>query len=235
MFALGAPDPREHDGTMTRVAIVGAHGKVAQQLMRLLYDQGDEFVGVVRNDEHGEDVFRLGGEGATVDIESASAEQLAIAFAGCDAVVFSAGAGPGSGVERKRTVDYGGSVKSMQAAIIAGVRRFVQVSAWGVDTPVAADADEQWAAYVAAKRDADAVLRQSGLDWTILRPGALTYDEGTGLIELAESVGRGAIPREDVAALITACLAEPASIGRMWEVIGGTVPIVEAVRVASGA
>ena len=230
MFALGAADSLEEDGAMTRVAIVGAHGKVAQQLMRLLYDRGDEFVGVVRNDEHGEDVFRLGGEGALVDIEAASAEQLAIPFAGCDVVVFSAGAGPGSGVDRKRTVDYAGSVKSVQAAIIAGVRRFIQVSAWGVDTPVADDADEQWAAYVAAKRDADAVLRQSGLDWTILRPGALTYEEGTGSILLGTTVPRGSIPREDVAGLIVACMDEPRSIGAQWEVISGETPIAEAVR-----
>jgi uncharacterized protein YbjT (DUF2867 family) len=121
-------------------------------------------------------------------------------------------------------------VKSVQASIIAGVRRFIQVSAWGVDTPVAEDADPQWAAYVAAKRDADAVLRQSGLDWTILRPGALTYDEGTGSILLAPTVPRGAIPREDVAALIAACMDEPRSIGRQWEVIGGDTPIAEAVR-----
>ena len=230
MFALGAADRGEEDGAMTRVAIVGAHGKVAQQLMRILYDRGDEFVGVVRNDEHGEDVFRLGGEGALLDIEAASAEQLAIPFTGCDVVVFSAGAGPGSGVERKRTVDYAGSVKSVQAAIIAGVRRFIQVSAWGVDNPVAEDADEQWAAYVAAKRDADAVLRQSGLDWTILRPGALTYDEGTGRVRLGPTVPRGSIARADVAALITACMDEPHSIGKQWEVIAGETPIAEAVR-----
>ena len=230
MFALGAAHRLEEDGAMTRVAIVGAHGKVAQQLMRILYDRGDEFVGVVRNDEHGEDVFRLGGEGALLDVEAASAEQLAVPFTGCDVVVFSAGAGPGSGVARKRTVDYAGSVKSVQAAIIAGVRRFIQVSARGVDTPLAEDADEQWAAYVAAKRDADAVLRQSGLDWTILRPGALTYDEGTGSILLGSTVPRGSIAREDVAALIAACMDEPRSIGKQWEVISGQTPIAEAVR-----
>jgi uncharacterized protein YbjT (DUF2867 family) len=230
MFALGAADLLVEDGGMTRVAIVGAHGKVAQQLMRLLYDRGDEFVGVVRTEEHGEDVFRLGGEGALVDIESASAEQLAIPFAACDVVVFSAGAGPGSGVERKRTVDYAGSVKSVQAAIIAGVRRFIQVSAWGVDSPVTEGADEQWAAYVAAKRDADAVLRQSGLDWTILRPGGLTYEEGTGRILLGPTVPRGSIPREDVANLIVACIDESRSIGRQWEVVSGDTPIAEAVH-----
>jgi uncharacterized protein YbjT (DUF2867 family) len=217
---------------MTRVAIVGAHGKVAQQLMRVLYDRGDDFVGIVRNDEHADDVYRLGGQGALVDIETASVEQLAAAFQGCDAVVFSAGAGAGSSIERKRTVDYGGSVKSIEAAGLAGVRRFVQVSAWGADNPLPEDTEPVWRAYVEAKRDADAALRSSGLDWTILRPGGLTFDEGTGLIALGDSTPRGSIPREDVAALIAVCIDEPSSIGRTWEVISGDTPIEQAVRSA---
>ncbi|WP_460631685.1 SDR family oxidoreductase [Leifsonia lichenia] len=215
---------------MTRVVIVGAHGKVAQQLMRVLYDNGDEFVGIVRGEEHADDVYRLGGEGVLLDIEQATPEQLAAAFTGSDAVVFTAGAGGGSSIERKRTVDYAGSVKSMQGAVIAGVRRFVQVSAWGVDTPLPEDTEPVWRAYVEAKRDADAVLRESGLDWTILRPGGLTFDEGTGLIALGDSVERGSIPREDVARLISACIDEPATIGHTWEVVSGSTPIADAVR-----
>ena len=220
---------------MTRVVIVGAHGKVAQQLMRVLYDRGDEFVGIVRNEDHAEDVYRLGGEGMLADIESATADELATVLAGADAVVFTAGAGAGSGIERKRTVDYGGSVKSAQAATIAGVRRFVQVSAWGVDAPLPPDTDAVWRAYVEAKRDADAELRASGLDWTILRPGGLTFEEGTGEVELGDSVPRGTIPREDVARLIAACLDEPGTIGRTWEVVSGDTPLEEAVRSAAAS
>lgn len=215
---------------MSRVAIVGAHGKVAQQLMRVLYDDGDDFVGLVRADEHAEDVYRLGGEGVVLDVERVEPNAIAEAIAGCDAVVFTAGAGAGSGVERKRTVDFEGSVKSAQAAAQAGIRRFVQVSAWGVDSPVDADADPHWRAYVEAKRDADAELRSSGLDWTILRPGRLTFDDGTGDVLLGESVPRGEIPREDVARLIVACLADPGTIGRTWEVVSGDTPIEAAVR-----
>lgn len=214
---------------MTRVAIIGAHGKVAQQLMRVLYDRGDDFVGVVRNDEHADDVYRLGGEGALVDLESAEANTLAAAIAGCDAVVFAAGAGPGSGAERKRTVDFAGSTKSQEAAAQAGIRRFVQISAWGVDAPVD-DSDPVWKAYVEAKRDADAALRASTLDWTILRPGGLTTEEGTGSVTLGDTVPRGSIAREDVARLIAAALDEPRTIGRQWEVVGGDTPIEEAVR-----
>lgn len=214
---------------MTRVAIIGAHGKVAQQLMRVLYDRGDDFVGVVRNDEHADDVYRLGGEGVLVDLESAEANTLAAAIAGCDAVVFAAGAGPGSGAERKRTVDFAGSTKSQEAAAQAGIRRFVQISAWGVDAPVD-DSDPVWKAYVEAKRDADAALRASTLDWTILRPGGLTTEDGTGSVTLGDTVPRGSIAREDVARLIAAALDEPRTIGRQWEVVGGDTPIEEAVR-----
>jgi len=214
---------------MSSVAIVGAHGKVAQQLMRALYDRSDEFVGIVRSTDHAEDIYRLGGEGVVLDIEAASPDMLARAIDGCDCVVFTAGAGAGSGVARKRTVDYGGSVKSADAAQQAGIRRFIQVSAWGVDGDVSSDADETWAAYVQAKRDADAELRTRELDWTILRPGGLTNDPGTGLVRLGDAVPRGSISREDVARLIVAALDNPGSVGHTWEAVAGDTPIADAV------
>jgi uncharacterized protein YbjT (DUF2867 family) len=217
---------------MSRIAIVGAHGQVAQQLMHLLYDRFDEFVGIVRSKDHAEDIYRLGGEGVILDIEKASEQQLAEAFAGADAVVFAAGAGGGSGIERKRTVDYGGSVKSTAAARLAGIRRFIQISAWGVDQNIGDDGDEVWAAYVAAKRDADAALMQSELDWTILRPGGLTNDAPTGQVTLGEHVDRGSISREDVAALIIAALDEPRTHGKVWEATSGPTPVAEAVSKA---
>jgi uncharacterized protein YbjT (DUF2867 family) len=218
---------------MVRVAIIGAHGKVGQQLMRALYDGGHDFVGVARGEEAADDIFRLGGEGVTLDLEATDADTLAQALTGCDALVFTAGAGPDSGVGRKRTVDYGASLLSIEAARLAGIRRFIQISAAGVDDPatVAAHPGEQWEAYVAAKRDADAALRGSGLDWTILRPTRLTNDEGTGLVELAEHVDRerGAIPRADVAAAVVAVLEEDRTIGGQWELTAGATPVAEAV------
>ncbi|MCU1438295.1 MAG: NAD-dependent epimerase/dehydratase family protein [Naasia sp.] len=217
---------------MTRIAVVGAHGQVAQRLINLLHVRGDEPVGVIRSGEHADDLVRLGAEPAIVDIETASAEELGTAFAGAEAIVFAAGAGAGSTAERKWTVDYGGAVLSIAAAELAGVRRFVQISAIGVDAPLPDDTDEIWAAYVAAKRDADVRLRGSGLDWTILRPGALTTAPGTGRIRIGDTVPRGAIPRDDVAALVVAVLDEPRSIGRQWEAVGGDAPIGEAVLAA---
>ncbi|MCU1571070.1 MAG: family NAD(P)-dependent oxidoreductase [Naasia sp.] len=217
---------------MTRVAVVGAHGQVGQRILNQLYVRGDEGVGIVRNPEHGEDLHRLGAESVVLDIESATADELAEALRGCDAVVFAAGAGAGSGAERKRTVDYAGSVLTAEAARIAGVRRFVQISAIGVDAPLAEDAEPVWAAYVQAKRDADERLRATDLDWTILRPGGLSNDEGTGSVTIGATVERGPISREDVAALVLAVLDRPATARRQWEVVGGPTPIAEALPAA---
>ena len=213
---------------MTRVAIIGAHGKVAQQLMRVLYDDGDDFIGIVRNEDHADDIYRFGGEGVLLDIERSDSDAIAHAIEGADAVVFAAGAGPGSGAERKRTVDFEGSVKSQRAAQTAGIRRFVQVSAIGVDDPVETG-DDTWRAYVAAKRDADAELRSSSLDWTIVRPGGLTLDDGTGLVEIAHRVQRGPIPREDVARVIAEALRNPGTIHTQFEVVAGSTPVPEAI------
>lgn len=217
---------------MARVVIVGGHGKVAQQLTRQLSERGDTVVATVRNPGHVADVEQLGGRAVQVDLEHEDVARLAEVLEGADAVVFSAGAGADGKVERKRTVDLEGSLKSVAAAEQAKVSRFVQVSAISVDRPVAGDASEVWKAYVAAKRDADASLRQSSLDWTIVRPGGLTDDPGTGRVTLAEEVGRGPIPRADVAAVIVAALDEPRTIGKQWEVVGGDQPIADAVAAA---
>ncbi|PTL73742.1 NAD-dependent dehydratase [Rathayibacter caricis DSM 15933] len=214
---------------MARVAVIGAHGKVGQQILHLLYDAGHESVGVIRNPEHAEDIVRLGGDPLVHDLENSSAEEFAALLEGVDALVFTAGAGPDSGIERKRTVDLGASVLSQEAAAAAGIRRFVQISAIGVDEPLAEDTEKVWRAYVEAKRDADTALRNTDLDWTILRPGGLTTDEGTGRVELGETVERGSIPREDVAAVVVAVLEQPASIGRTWELVSGDVPVEDAV------
>ena len=132
----------------------------------------------------------------------------------------------------KRTVDLGGSLKSIEAAQQAGIDRFVQISAINVDDPVPDGAEPVWKAYVEAKRDADVALRDSGLDWTILRPGRLTNDDGTGQVALGEDIARGEIPRADVAAVVVAVLDDPSSIGRQWNVVGGQTPVEEAVASA---
>ena len=214
---------------MNSVAIVGAHGKIGQLIVQNLVAQGRRAVGIVRKTEQVPVLRGLGAEPVLLDVEQARPEQLATALEGVDAVVFSAGAGGGSTAERKRTVDYGGAVKLITAAKLAGVNRYVMVSAVGADDPLPPDTDAVWRAYVEAKRDADRELRGSGLQWTILRPGPLTDDPATGRVTLGEKVGRGEIPRADVAALVTAVLAEPATAGKQWEVRSGDTPLPAAI------
>src|SRR4051812_43868374 len=191
-----------------RVAIVGGHGQVALQLHPVLVRAGHQPVALVRGDGYRSELESLGAEVRLLDIENEDADAFAEAFAGCDAVVFAAGGGPDGNIERKRTVDLEGSLKTIEGARAAGIRRVVQVSAIGVDAPLPDDTSPVWAAYVEAKRDSDAALRSSGLDWTILRPGRLTDDTGTGRVLLETSVPGGEIPRADVASVIVSALGD---------------------------
>ncbi|MCW2747783.1 MAG: NAD-dependent epimerase/dehydratase [Nocardioidaceae bacterium] len=217
---------------MTQVAIVGGHGKIAQQLIPLLASAGHTPVAFVRNPAYADELEALGAQVRIVDLEKSGAEQLGMAMMGSEAVVFAAGAGADGDIDRKRTVDLDGAIKSMAGADLAGISRFVQVSAIGVDAPLPADVSAVWRAYVIAKRDADLELRATRLDWTIIRPGGLTDDPPTGLIDLADEVERGQITRADVAALIAACLDDPRTIGKQWEVVGGSTPIARAIDAA---
>ncbi|AWB93530.1 SDR family oxidoreductase [Aeromicrobium chenweiae] len=218
---------------MSRIAIVGGHGKIARLLIPLLVDGGHVPVALIRNPDHTAELETAGAEVTLLDIESSDTDDFARAFEGADAVVFAAGGGADGNIERKKTVDLGGSLKSIDGATRAGVSRFVQISAMGVDEPLADDTEDTWVAYVEAKRDADVALRDSSLDWTIVRPGGLTDDPGTGSITLAEKVDRGQIPRADVAALIATVLPDRSTYGKQWEVIGGPTPIPEAIAAAT--
>ncbi|MGZ6764613.1 MAG: NAD(P)H-binding protein [Nocardioides sp.] len=220
---------------MTHVAIVGGHGQVARHLHEQLVARGHVPVALVRREEHRAPLEALGAEVRMLDIEAQEADAFAAAFAGCEAVVFAAGGGPDGNVERKRTVDLEGSLKSVEGASRAGVRRFVQVSAIGVDDPLPEDTAEVWRAYVEAKRDADAAVRASDLDWTILRPGRLTDEPAAGLVALGDDVARGDVTRADVAAVVAAVLDDERSIGRQWNLVGGDTPVEAAVDAAVDA
>jgi len=215
-----------------RVAVVGGHGQVALHLHPILVERGHTPVALVRRPEYEAELSGLGAETRLLDIEGADAEAWDAAFAGCEAVVFTAGGGPDGNVERKRTVDLEGSLKSIGTAERLGIRRFVQVSAIGVDDPLPEDTGEVWKAYVAAKRDSDNALRNSSLDWTIIRPGRLVDEPGTGRVSLAATLPRGDVPRADVAAVVAAVLDEPAAIGRQWTLVAGETAVDEAVRTA---
>jgi uncharacterized protein YbjT (DUF2867 family) len=209
-----------------RVAIAGGHGKIALRLTRLLAERGDEVRSLIRKPDHAGDVRDAGGEPVVCDLEAAGDGEVAEAVGDADAVVFAAGAGPGSGPERKETMDYGGAVKLITAAKANGIDRYVMVSSMAADPDVPGDG---FAVYLRAKGKADAELVASGLDHTIVRPGRLTDDTGTGRVKLGESVGRAEIPRDDVAAVLAAVLAEPGTIGKTFEVVSGGTPVDEAV------
>lgn len=211
-----------------RVAIAGGHGQIALRLAKVLSQRGDEAVALIRNPDHTEDVRQAGAEPAVVDLEHASEDDVAQAIAGSDAVVFAAGAGPGSGPERKETMDYGGAVKLIAAAKQAGVGRYVIVSSMGADPD--ALGDDTFSVYLRAKGRADDAVRASGLDATVVRPGGLTNDVGRGRVNLGESVPRGQVTRDDVAAVLAAVLDSPSTIGRTMDLIGGDTPVVEAVE-----
>lgn len=215
---------------MSRIAIVGGHGQVARHLLVALRRSEHDAVALVRREEYREELESRGAEVRLLDLERADVAAFAEAFAGCDAVVFAAGGGPDGNKERKRTVDLEGSLKSIEAAGRAGIQRFVQVSAINVDDPLPAGTDEVWRAYVEAKRDADAALRESDLAWTIIRPGRLTDDPATGLVSLGPDVTRGDVTRADVAAVLAAVLDEPSTVGRQWNLVNGETPVAEAVR-----
>jgi uncharacterized protein YbjT (DUF2867 family) len=207
-----------------KVAIAGGHGKIALRLARLLSDRGDEVLSLVRNEDHFADVTAAGGSPVLCDLEDAETADVADAIGGGDAVVFAAGAGPGSGAERKRTVDYEAAVK----LIDAGVRRYVMVSAISAGRPQ--EWSEPMRPYYEAKANADERLAASGLDYTIVRPGGLTDGPGTGRVTVGTELERGSIPRDDVAAVLLAVLETPSSIGKTFELVSGETPVEEAVR-----
>ena len=216
-----------------RVVIAGGHGQIALRLARLLADRGDVAVGLIRSPGHAHDLTEAGATPLVCDLEQASVEEVASALRGGDALVFAAGAGPGSGIPRKDTVDRAASVLCAQAAQDAGVRRFLQVSSMGVDQlPSGAPEDptDVFGAYLVAKKAAEQDLMRRDLDWTIVRPGGLTDDPGTGLVRLAPPpVERGSISRDDVAAVLLGLLDAAHTHRLTLELVGGESPIPQAI------
>jgi uncharacterized protein YbjT (DUF2867 family) len=208
------------------VVIAGGHGKIALHLERLLADAGHRVSALIRKRDHDSDVREAGAEPVLCDLEQE--DDLSHYVQGADAVVFAAGAGPGSGLERKRTVDLGGAVKLIEGARRAGVPRYLMISSIGAEDPGAAS--EQMRPYLEAKAEADRQLADSGLDWTIVRPGRLTDEPGTGRVRLSEDMSvRGSIPREDVARVLAASLGNDATIGKTFVAVAGDTRVDEAV------
>ena len=211
------------------VAIAGGHGQIALLLEKELTARGHEAIALVRNPDHVADVEKQGARAEVVDLEHTTVEALSAAIAGADAVVFAAGAGPSSGAERKETVDRAAAVLLADAAVAAEVGRYVMVSSMGADS-ADPDSDDVFQVYLRAKGAADAdVMARTELAWTIVRPGRLTDDEATDRVEVAPSVGRGEVPRADVAGVLAELLSTGAGSGQVLEVVSGAVPVADAV------
>ena len=180
---------------------------------------------MIRDEDQAQRLRELGGEPVVADLEG----DVSQTAEGCDAVIFSAGGGPGSGAEKKETVDYGGASKLIQAAIEHGANRYLIVSTVGAHDPESAN--EKMQPYLRAKARADEELKHSGLDYTIVRPGPLTDEQGTGRIDASTELGRRKeIPREDVARTIVVALEQRNTVGKTFEVFAGDTPIEEALE-----
>jgi nucleoside-diphosphate-sugar epimerase len=209
------------------VAIAGAHGKIARRLARRLAARGDRVRGLIRNPDHASDLRADSSEPVVCDLERAGVDEVAAAIAGADAVVFAAGAGPGSGAERKWAMDRDGAVKLLEAARSAGVERYVIVSAVGAEHPP--DGEDVFSVYLRAKAEADRAVMKSDREWTIVRPGRLTDDPETGSVLIEVDPVRGDISRDDVAAVLEAVLHEHRSVYLTLYVIAGVDPVEDAL------
>ena len=207
------------------VLVAGGHGQIALRLLKLLADRGHRGRGLIRNPGHAADLEAVGAEPVLCDLESDDPRPH---LGSAQAIVFAAGAGPGSGPERKRTVDLGGAVKLIGAAQELGVSRYVMVSAMG--TRDVQNAAEAMRPYLQAKKEADDALEASGLDWTIVRPGRLTDAPGTGTVDAARALGRyGDITRDDTALVLLETLLRPSLARVAFDVLGGPTPVGEAL------
>ena len=214
------------------VVIAGAHGQIGRRLARLLAARGDRVRGLIRNPDHSDDVRTDGAEPVVCDLESASVDEVASAMSGAGAVVFAAGAGPGSGAERKLTMDRDGAVKLLEAAQSAGVARYVIVSSVGAESPPGDD--DVFSVYLRAKAEADRALMDSDRDWTVVRPGMLTDDPGTGRVRIQEEPIRAEVTRDDVAAVLAAVVDESRAVSKVLYVVGGDDPVEDALLAAYG-
>jgi uncharacterized protein YbjT (DUF2867 family) len=211
-----------------RVVIAGGHGKIALILERLLADAGHEPIAIIRNPDHRDDIDATGAAAVVLDLEEASVDEVGQVLKNADAAVFAAGAGPGSSAARKFTVDRDAAILLADAAEAAGVPRLVVISAINTDRYDPAS-DDVFQLYLRAKSEADASVRERDLDWTIVRPGSLTNEPGSGRVLAGSRVPRGSIPRADVSATIAALLETGAASRTQFELVSGDDPITEAL------
>jgi uncharacterized protein YbjT (DUF2867 family) len=208
------------------VAIAGGHGRIGLLLGGMLSERSDGVRGLIRDPTQSGDLREAGVEPVVCDLEGE--DDVVAAIRGADAIVFAAGAGPGSGTERKRTMDLGGALKLIDAARAEGIRRFLMISSMGAES-APAEGGEVFGEYLRAKGEADRALASSGLDYTIVRPGRLTDEPPTGLVTIGSDFELREIPRADVAATLAAALRAENTVGKTFELLAGGTPIEDAL------
>ncbi|HAY80248.1 MAG TPA: hypothetical protein DCY79_10625 [Planctomycetaceae bacterium] len=209
-----------------RIVVAGGHGQIARRLHPLLTARGHEVLGLIRDPRQADAVSAAGATPVVCDLESD--QSVVDVVPSADAIVFAAGAGPGSGEARKKTMDRDGALKLIDAARTWDAR-YLMISAMQAEVP---RGDEVFQAYLRAKAEADAALRKSGLDYLILRPGRLVNEPPTGQIALAEELPRNEISRGDVAVVIAELIDLPAAKGRQFDVTQGDTTVKAAVASA---
>lgn len=219
-----------------RVVILGGHGKVALLAAHRLSMAEYDVDSIIRNPDQGDDVQSSGGHPVVLDLQTASVDDMATVFAGATAIVFSAGAGGDSTPERTRAVDYEAATRAMAAADQAGVDRFIMVSYAGAATDVdRLDPKHGFYPYAKAKHDADAYLRETDLDYTIVGPARLTTEPATGNIQLTEQAGddwpddKRVTSRGNVAQMITHVIDANAAVRRTVNFYDGEIPMADAL------
>ncbi|MCY8005594.1 SDR family oxidoreductase [Bacillus haynesii] len=212
-----------------KVFVVGANGQIGRRLTKSLNESGEHQVrAMVRNEEQAQALKQSGTETALANLED-TVESIAEAAKGCDAIVFTAGSGGKTGADKTLLVDLDGAVKTIEAAEKAGIRRFIMVST------LQAHRRENWnealKPYYVAKHYADRMLEGSELNYTIIRPGGLLNEPGTGRVKAAENLERGGtIPREDVADTILAALTEEHTFRRSFDLVSGDQTPAETLK-----
>ena len=207
-----------------RVVIIGGHGRVALRLARLLSARGDSVTSVIRNPDHVADVEATGAAARVADVETRTTDELGEVLRDHDAIVWSAGAGGGDPV-RTAAVDRDAAIRSIDAATAVGVDRYVMVSYFGAGPDHGVPEGDSFHAYAEAKAAADDHLRSSGLAWTVLGPGTLSDEPGTGRIHVGAGAPTHEVPRDDVAAVAAEVLLRPDTAGRTIDFVGGDTPI----------
>ena len=211
-----------------RVAIAGAHGKIARRLTDQLVARGDTVLGLIRNPDHADEIRGPAVEPVVCDLETATVDDVTDAIRGVDVALFAAGAGAGSGADRKLSMDRDGAIKLLEAATAAGVARYVIISSVGAESPP--DDDQVFSVYLRAKAAADAAVQASDRDWTIVRPGMLTDDPPTDRVQISSTPFRGQVTRADVATMLARLLDEPRATRRILYVNGGDESIEQALE-----